>query len=162
MKKVFLLVLTIWAAACILGCQEQQAIPTEPAPFTVSVEDVAIRIHDPAAPVIEALGEPLSYTEETSCAYDGLDKTYYYGSFYLTTCPGSDGDRIQSLWFADDSIATAEGITIGTAQTEVESTYGAECFNGSAAYVISRGESTMTVIVSEGVVTGIRYDGALE
>jgi len=161
MKKAFLLVLVIWAAACILGCNSTEAIPTHPAPFEVTCGSVQIHINDFADPVIEALGEPMGYTEETSCVFDGLDKTYYYGSFYILTRSAAEGDRIQSLWFADDSLATAEGITIGSAREAVEQAYGADCFQGQNACVLARDDSTLTIILSEGTVNGIRYDAVI-
>jgi len=161
MKKAFILVLAIWAAACILGCNSTEAIPTQPAPFEVTCSGVQIHVQDLAAPVIEALGVPMGYTEETSCFFDGLDKTYYYGSFYILTRPDPDGDRIQSLWFADDTVATAEGIAIGANREAVEHTYGADCFQSPDACTLTKGESTLTIILSEGTVTGIRYDAVI-
>ena len=69
--------------------------------FTYNGTDIAM--HAEATDIIAALGEPKTYTEEASCAFTGLDKTYFYGSFYVQTYPVGDKDYIYSVWFADDT-----------------------------------------------------------
>lgn len=163
MKKHYAIVLTIWAIACIIGCTPaEEAIPTRAENFRIDCMDTQITINAPAEPILNALGEPTAYTEETSCAFDGLDKTYYYGSFYMTTYPDGKGDRIGSVWFADDSIATPEGIAIGSPRTAVEAAYGEEGSKGANTIVVTRGESTLTVILTDNTVSTIRYDAVLE
>ena len=115
-----------------------------------------------ATDIVAALGEPKSYTEETSCAFEGLDKTYFYGSFYLSTYPMGDKDFVYSVWFADDSVSTAEGIRIGSTKAQVESAYGTAAFNGSNAFVMTKGESTLTVILKDGEVSEIVYEITLD
>ncbi|MCL1830027.1 MAG: hypothetical protein FWG21_01200, partial [Oscillospiraceae bacterium] len=46
-----------------------------------------IAIDDDMEDIIAVLGEPLSYFEATSCAFDGLDKTYTYSGFDIVTRP---------------------------------------------------------------------------
>jgi hypothetical protein len=116
-----------------------------------------IKLYAPAEPIVEALGEPRKYTESPSCAFDGLDKTYFYGSFYMDTYPDDGHDFVYGWWFADDSISTQEGIYIGATQADVEKAYGADCFNGENAYIITRNGGTLTIIVEEGIVTSIQY-----
>ena len=83
MKKVVIILL---ALLCLTGCAAPE-VPTGEENFTFIYQGVAISPHGDAAPVIEALGDPKSYTEESSCAFEGLDRTYYYGPFYLSTYP---------------------------------------------------------------------------
>lgn len=130
---------------------------TLPAEYSFTYKDTAITLHAPAAPIVEALGEPVSYTESTSCAFSGLDKTYYYGSFYMDTYPLDGVDYVYGFWFADDTILTPEGIYIGAAQELVEAAYGAEFFNGSNAYIVEKGSGKLTVILEEGIVKSIQY-----
>ena len=140
----------------------QQNVITETQPvaedsFTFTYNGTKICMHAPAAPIIAALGEPKTYTEEPSCAFQGMDKTYYYGSFYMTTYPVDDKDYVYRWWFVDDTVATEEGIYIGSTQTEVEAAYGADTFNGSNAYIISDEVGTLTIILEEGKVSSIQY-----
>ena len=125
--------------------------------FAFTYKDTEITLHAPAEPIIAALGEPVKYTESTSCAFTGLDKNYYYGSFYLDTYPMCGADFVYGWWFADDSVSTEEGICIGASQADVEKAYGAENYNGTNAYTVKRASGILTVILEEGVVTSIQY-----
>ena len=116
-----------------------------------------LKLYAEAEPVIAALGEPIKYSETASCAFDGLDKNYYYGNLYIDTYPEGGKDYIYGWWFADDTLTTEEGIYIGATQAEVETAYGADTFNGTNAYVITKGEGTLTVIMKDGIVNSIQY-----
>ena len=174
MKKIFALILALAMVLSMVACGGESApettapaaanTPTTPDAnsWKYSVQGVEIRMHAPAASILEALGEPVSYTEEASCAFSGLDKTYYYGGFYLQTYPMGDEDFVFSLWLVDDSSTTPEGIYIGATQAEVEAAYGTEGFNGSNAYILKGTTSTLTIILDGGVVTSIQYDAVVE
>lgn len=137
----------------------ESTAPSVPAEddFSFEYKGTKISFHAPAAPIVAALGEPVKYTESTSCAFEGLDKSYYYGSFYLETYPQGDEDFVYGWWFADDSVTTEEGIYIGATQSEVEKAYGTECFNGSNAFVINKSAGSLTVILEDGLVSSIQY-----
>lgn len=129
--------------------------------YTFTYGGTKIAMNAAAASVIDALGEPKSYTEEESCAFEGLDKTYYFGSFYLQTYPEGDADFVYCLWLVDDSVETEEGIYIGAPQAQVEKAYGAEYYNGKNAYVVTRGDCTLTIILDNGVVSSIQYNAVV-
>lgn len=185
MKKMTALLLVLGMTLCLCACGETvkeggstvpvqtnpQNLPeTEPvetdapetAPesedyvFTYNGMDVVMNA--PAEDIIAALGEPKSYTEEPSCAFVGMDKTWFFGSFYLQTYPMEDVDYIYCLWIVDDSVETPEGIYIGADQAAVENAYGAEYFNGTNAYVITGENTRLTIILDNGVVSSIQYD----
>lgn len=140
---------------------QQETTPAEKG-FTFTAGGVEIAMKAEASPILAALGEPKSYTEETSCAFTGLDKTYFFGSFYLNTYPQGDKDHVFAAWFADDTVTTAEGIYIGSTQAAVEAAYGTEGYNGSNAYIMNKGESKLTIILTDGVVSSIVYDAVFE
>lgn len=142
------------------GGQNNVITETQPAAedsFTFTYNGTKICMHAPAAPIIAALGEPKTYTEQASCAFKGLDKTYYYGSFYLDTYPVDEQDYVYGWWFVDDSVATEEGIYIGSTQAEVEAAYGADAYNGTNAYIITDEVGSLTVILEDGTVNSIQY-----
>ncbi len=120
----------------------------------------AIQPNAPAEPILSALGEPKSYTEETSCAFDGLDKTYFYGSFYLQTYPAADGERVFCLWLVDDAVATPEGVYIGSTEQQVKDAYGEDSLDGNSC-IVTQGDCKLTVILTDGVVSSIQYDAVL-
>lgn len=183
MKKIISLILVLALAVCFAGCSDSpgstepsqgavqpsegtapastdpvQTTPVETNSYMFTYKSTDIAMKADAAPILAALGEPISYTEETSCAFEGLDKTYYFGSFYITTYPDGDTDRIFSLWFADDSITTAEGIYIGASEAQVTAAYGSGGYNGSNAYIMNSPDCKLTVIIQDGVVSSILYD----
>lgn len=157
MKRLLMMLLAI---LCLTGCATPESTPEQPY-FTFTYSGVEISPHTGAAPVIAALGEPKSYTEETSCAFDGVEKTYDYGSFYLSTYPMNGEDYVYTVWFADDTVATDEGIRIGSTQSRVEEVYGKESFNGSNSYVVMKEQSKLVILVADGLVNSVRYEGIL-
>ena len=179
MKKLICFVLVFVVLACFAACGSTEAggsgnsngtssaqnsaapvAATDGYVFTYNGTDIAM--HAEAADIIAALGEPKTYTEEASCAFTGLDKTYFYGSFYVQTYPIGDKDYIFGVWFADDSVSTQEGVYVGMSQSEVEAKYGTEGFNGSNEYLMTKGESTLRIILKDGVVFSIQYDAVVE
>lgn len=184
MKKALLLLMSAIMITALIGCGNQQepnhTAATNPAAseseaphnkteptenqasaqeqkYTFHYQDTEIALHADAAPILKALGEPKSYTEEASCAFVGKDKTYYYGNFYMQTYPKDDKDFVYCLWFTDDTVTTDEGISIGSSKAEVESVYGKDSFNGKNAYVLSGATGNLTIILKEDVVSSIQY-----
>ena len=174
MKKILCLVLALMLAMSMAACGgegDPTTAPTtggskEPTPATngykFSYKGTEIVMHADAAPILAALGEPKKYTEETSCAFDGKDKTYFFGSFYLQTYPIGEKDYVYAVWFADDSVTTNEGVYVGMTQKEVEAAYGTAGFNGSNAFIMIKDATRLTVILTEGKVSSIQYDAVVE
>ena len=169
MKKLGIIaaavVVVVLAVVLIMGNSGGEVPnPTEPAKdnFVFTYNGTAIMMDVEATDIVAALGTPKSYTEETSCAFEGLDKTYFYGSFYLSTYPMGDKDYVYSVWFADDSVSTAEGIRVGSTKAQVESAYGTAGFNGSNAFVMTKGDSTLTIILKDGEVSDVIYEITLD
>lgn len=189
MKKIIALLLALSVIGCLCACgnsgdQKETTAPsesnqnaqstapvTEPATepavesgsddYVFSHNGVDIVMNAPAADIIAALGEPKSYSEETSCAFDGLDKTWFFGSFYVQTYPMNGEDFVYCLWIVDDSVETPEGIYIGADQADVEAAYGTDAFNGTNAWVITGENTRLTIILEGGVVSSIQYDAVI-
>ena len=164
MKRISAILLTLMLVLSMAACGGDET-PTQPETkdnYVFTYKGTAIMMDVEATDIVAALGTPKSYTEETSCAFEGLDKTYYYGSFYLSTYPMGDKDFVYSVWFADDSVATAEGIRIGSTQSQVESAYGTANYNGSNAFIMTKGESKLTIILTDGEVSSVQYEIILD
>ncbi|MBR3402230.1 MAG: hypothetical protein IKG67_08350 [Parasporobacterium sp.] len=130
--------------------------------FTFTYKGTPIAMKAEAAPICEALGDAKSYTEETSCAFDGLDKNFTYTSFIMTTYPDGDKDRVNSLTLLDDTVSTADKISIGDSKEKVEEVYGADSFNGVNAYILTEGDAQLTVIIDGDKVSSIQYTAVFE
>ena len=161
MKRISVFLLATIMLLSLVGCGSTDIDPQEEN-FTFAYNGTKITLGAEAAPIIDALGEPRSYTEEPSCAFEGMDKTYYYGSFYISTYPLDGKDYIYNLWFADDGVATDEGIRIGSTQSQVEDAYGKKCFNGTNSFMLTKGQSRLVILIEDGKVSSIRYEVFLE
>ncbi len=151
--------LTLFLMLCLAGCADASA--GKESNFQFTYQGTVITMDEEAAPVTDALGEPQSYTEEVSCAFEGLDKTYYYGSFYLVTYPKEGVDHILRIWFADDSVTTQEGICIGATKADVEKAYG-DVFGDQNSGTLIRGDSKLTFILENDVVMSIQYETVIQ
>ena len=134
MKKILMLILALCMVLAMAACGGSEApagtnnetpnnTPADTAPegeqvgqtpdagteetYTFDYKGTKLELYADAAPVIAALGEPTKYSESASCAFDGLDKNYYYGNLYLDTYPEGGKDHIYGWWFADDTLTTA-------------------------------------------------------
>lgn len=130
--------------------------------YTFTYGSTTIAMKQDTAEVLPGLGEPKKYTEEESCAFEGLSKTYFFGSFYLETYPDGDTDRVYCVWLVDDSVTTEEGIYIGASYDDVEAAYGAEYYNGKNAFIIRTADCILTIILENNAVTSIQYTAITE
>ncbi|AGC68648.1 hypothetical protein Cst_c16640 [Thermoclostridium stercorarium subsp. stercorarium DSM 8532] len=118
---------------------------------------VEIGINDEAAPIIEALGEPMNYFEAPSCAFEGMDKIYSYSGFEFTTYTKDGKDYIASLVFLDDTVTTREGITLNATLDDVIATYGSDYEQSFSKYSYSDGNCVLSFIIENGEVVSVEY-----
>lgn len=128
--------------------------------YVFQTGDVTIAMNAEAAPILEALGEYDDYFESESCAFDGLDKEYTFGSFILKTYPIEEVDYVSSVELRDDLVSTPEGIAIGSAAEDVVEAYGEPSEEGIYSY--TKGDCTLLFVVQDGVVTSIQYTAITE
>lgn len=126
------------------------------AAYVYTANGVAIPMDVEAAPIIDALGEPASYYEAASCAFDGLDKFYTYGSFEVDTYPDGDTDRISAVILKDDMVETPEGVAIGANSADVIAAYG-ENTADAGTLIYSKGGSELWFVLQDDVVVSIEY-----
>ncbi len=140
----------------------QEASQADPAPrensggYVFRVGDVAVEVDGDVAPVIEALGEPTSYFEAASCAFEGLDKIYTYQGYEIDTYPVQDRDLVSAVILKDDTVATAEGICIGDSLDKLLETYG-EGVQENGMLVYARDGMKLCFILQEDSIISIEY-----
>ncbi|WMJ85597.1 hypothetical protein [Anaerocolumna sp. MB42-C2] len=165
MKKI---IFTLILMSLLVGCSKSSnnvknnGTNTQPAQNTAGYQfdyqGVTISMNDNAAPIVTALGEPMDYFEAPSCAFQGLDKIYYYNGFDLSTYPGADGDYISAIEFTDDSVSTKEGVFIGKTKDEVIKTYGNDFTEESGSLAYTKGKTKLTFLIENNAVTSINYE----
>ena len=172
MRKIIALLAVLCMVLGLVACGAPQTTeikgttpdvgnPGDPEAYYFTYKGTDIRLNGDMEVVLNALGQPKKYTEETSCAFEGLDKTYTYDSFIVQTYPRGEKDYIYAFWFLDDLVKTPEGIKIGDNQAAVEAAYGADAYNGRNAYIFKLKNYTATVILTDGLVSSIQYTIAI-
>lgn len=137
---------------------EQDGSPSLSAGFLFKVRGFDIRMGEPAAPVVEALGEPMNYFEAPSCAFNGVDKIYYYSGFELYTYPVGEDDFILSIILTDDSVSTSEGIYIGMTYNDMTSAYGGDHTQNFGQYTYTLDDSALSFLIEDDLITVITYN----
>lgn len=139
--------------------------PEEPAPeqpeaeesFAFVYKGVSIAPDAAAAPLLAELGEPLSYFEAPSCAFEGLDKIYGFPGFELDTYPDGEADYVSAVVLRDDSVATPEGLMIGSPAQAVEAALGEADIREENLLAYDRGGSRLRFILEGEEIVSIEY-----
>ena len=140
----------------------ETAAAADLAGFVFRSGGVAIGMNQEAAPVVAALGGWDNYIETESCAFQGLDKIYSYAGFDLYTYPKDDVDYVNSIYFTSDAVSTPEGIRIGSSLDEVLAVYGDQYTEEFGVYTYTKDQSTLSFIVTDGIVESVEYTAITE
>lgn len=126
--------------------------------WTFQAGDVTLTPDMDMSAIADQLGEPKSYFEAASCAFEGLDKIYTYTSFEIETYPQDTADCIKSIVLKDDTVSTVEGVSIGDSEDKVRETYGAPAEESTGKLVYQKEKTSLVFVISSGVVASIEYD----
>lgn len=171
MKRIW--IITIMMLVILAGCDKKEPEPSgtpEPvestAPevtnnndsgFIYTYNGVDIVMGAEAKPIIDALGGQPRVFEAPSCAFDGIDRIYYYSDFELYTYPDNGTDYILSVNLMDDSVETREGIILGSPVDAMLEAYGSDYTLENGMYTYTVGGSQLAVMTSDGFVVQITY-----
>ena len=125
--------------------------------FPFEYNGVVIHVGMPAGPILQQLGEPLNYFEAPSCAFDGIDRTYFYSGFELHTFPRGDNDYILTVMFTDDSVETPGGVYLGMCLDEAIAIYGDDYEQNGGQYTYTKGQGALRIMTENGVVVEVSY-----
>lgn len=133
----------------------------EPKGYVFEYNGVKIGMDMEAAPIISALGEADSYFEAPSCAFEGLDKTYGYGSFEIDTYEQDGKDYISTVFFCDDLIETPEGVCLFETKADMIKAYG-EGFKEEFGMLVYEKDGMKLKFILEGdEITSIEYSSTV-
>ena len=116
------------------------------------VELVPSAVFDPAA-----LPEADSLYEAPSCAIEGTDNLYNYGSFELTAFDDGSTETIYSIYLIDPAVATTEGLKVSDPASRVTELYGEDYVLDGTAYVYTYEAAVLTVVIQNDTVLSIEY-----
>ena len=103
------------------------------------------------------LPETSNVYEAESCAFDGIEKTYTYENYEITTCVKENSEDILTIYLTSDQVSTEEGIKIGDSVDALKQAYGEDFELTDFSYVYKKGNSTLTFIIDNDIITGIEY-----
>ncbi len=167
-RKLFCLTLALALELSLAACggekpggsaapSQQSGQPDAGDAYVFQSGDHTVAIDQDMEEVLSALGEPKSYFEAESCAFEGLDKTYTYSGFIITTRPDGDKDYVNSIVLTDDSVTTPEGLYIGSSADEVAAAYGQSDTQSDTLMGYVKGGSVLNFILDGDKVVSIEY-----
>lgn len=125
--------------------------------YVFEYQGVTVSIDALAAPVLESLGEPASYFEAASCAFEGLDRMYTFGSIEIDTYPAEDGDRISTILLKDDMVQTPEGVGLFMTKADMTAAYGENYTEENGMAVYEKDGMKLRFILENEEITSIEY-----
>lgn len=168
-KIISIILLLSIAAFAFAGCDNGGAditLPPETEDTNAGVSadaysfvynNTAVTPHAKMAELTSGLGDPTSYEESESCYYQGLDKDYTYPGFKLRTYPVDGVDYVLNICFVDDSVATPEGIMLGSSRDEVIAVYGSSFTEENGSTVYTKGKTELRIRFDGDSVSAIEY-----
>lgn len=126
----------------------------------VSYEGVILEPNGDMEAVLEALGEPLSYSENISCMFEGgMDKTYEYEGVTIYSYPTETQELILLVDVTAPDVETSRGVKVGDELDVALLAYSDELTPESESrFTGVFGDVFFTIIGEEGVVTNISYE----
>ncbi len=138
---------------------EESGFPTA---YYFTVDGLDIHMDDEMAPILEALGEPNFYYEAQSCAFEDMDRIYTYSGYEIFTYVIDGVERVNYMWFTDDSRKTREGAGLGTTLAELEAMYGTEYEQDNTKYSYSIDNCKLSFILENDAVISVEYNLIME
>ena len=129
--------------------------------YTYMAGTVEIAIDAEAAPYLESLGEPASYYEAKSCAFDDYDKFYTYNGFEVDTYSVDGVEYVLTVALLDDSVSTQEGLCIGDSADKMKDLYGTPTTETETSAVYVKDNMKLSIILSNGAVASIEYTSTI-
>lgn len=125
--------------------------------MTTSGKDIYINM--PTSEFIDALGEPNTYFESESCAFQGLDKVYTYNDYVIRTYPKDDVDYVSSIELKSDSVTTSTGCFIGMDAETIKAQNASLTLDSETdtALVYVDGDCKLSYILTDGEASAITY-----
>ncbi len=126
--------------------------------FVFVYQGVTVSIDAQAAPIMDALGDPVSYFEAASCAFEGLDKMYTYNSVEIDTYPDEKGvDRISNIILKDDMVETPEGVSLFETKADMIAAYGENYKEENGLLVYEKDGMRLCFILDGDEIISIEY-----
>lgn len=180
MKKTVLTLLVALSCVCLCACgggnnsenvggnntnvggNQSENDQTKDASYVFKYDGMEFSVNEDIESVVGKLGEPVAYYEAASCAFEGLDKFYTYSSFQLDTYPKDGKDLVASIYFKDDLVKTAEGVSLYMTKDDMISAYGDATTVNDNEYIYEKGNGRLHFILDGDEIISIEYKTKVE
>ncbi len=133
----------------------QEAAPVAVGNYTFDASGVELIPGDPFDPGVLPKAE--SVYEVPSCAIEGTDNLYNYGTFELTAFDDGEKELIYSILLTDPNITTTEGLALGDDVQKMVDLYGEGYTQQGNAYVYTGDAELLYIIAQNDKVASIEY-----
>ncbi len=118
----------------------------------------AIEINSKVETYTNKFGEPKGgYYEAKSCAFEGLDKFWYYDGFTIQAYQKDGADLVYSVTLTDDTEKTKEGVKIGDTKDKMTSVYGSSFKADGTMCSYEAGNMKLEFNIKDDVIISIAY-----
>ena len=149
-KTLLLIILMILFVGCSSNAESSDV-------YYFETNGLKITMGDDASDFLVKTGIPVDQYSAPSCAFDGDDTVYDFGSYQITTYLSEGKEIFTGVYLLDDRFSTKEGIKIGSKLSDMLSTYGDDFLENYGAYTYSLGLTNLSFVVIDDVVTSISY-----
>lgn len=143
------------AAESIATEAAQDGAPISLGNYSFEAQGVELIPGDPFDPGVLPKAE--SVYEVPSCAIEGTDNLYNYGTFELTAFDDGEKELIYSILLTDPNITTTEGLALGDDVQKMVSIYGEGYTQQGNAYVYTGDAELLYIIAQNEKVASIEY-----
>lgn len=92
-----------------------------------------------------------------SCAIEGTDNVYSYGTFEVTAYDEGSGERIYSVYIFDANISTDEGLSVGDGKDKVIEIYGDDYEDNNGEFTYKKGDTLLVIVFQNDMVLSIDF-----
>lgn len=167
-KKNLLAVAMLVMCASLAACGDSKKTEETPAQtqqeteaqtgYVYASKGLTMSIDGDVKDYVAKLGEPSGgYYEAKSCAFEGMDKFWYYDGFTLQGYQKDGKDLLFAITFDDDTVKTGEGVKIGDSKDKMTGAYGSGYSQNGNVYSYASGNMELQFTVKDDVVMGITY-----
>ena len=183
MKKLIAVLLSVMLLCALTACGE----PAQPATTTEAVVDTTAQVADDTTAAAEttaavqdavegfsftfegvelipgqsfdasALPTPQSVYQVPSCAIEGTDNVYNYGTIEVTAFNDGTGEVIYSVYIVDANTPTNEGLYIGDTVDHVIAAYGEDYTRENGQITYQKGDTLLIMILDGDYVLSIDF-----
>lgn len=148
-------IITLISIILLFGCSKGPAVKTDNYYFKLGNQEIAMG--QDAKTIVASLGTPKDTYSSPSCAFEGEDTVYDYGSYQITTFVSEGVEKFTGVYLMDETQSTKEGIHIGSSLDDVIKAYGSKYVESFGSYTYSLEKTDLAFVIVDDRVISVSY-----